>query len=126
MIGQAERRRETAVTLAVVLDIVMLVPYTYVGIATGSWTIIAECLRGALLILVGIVSLVTLRRIHRKRLGAYEYGAGKLEQSVTVLIATLLILVAGILLWRISGLAPQPAPPASRPVKLMKSSSSVA
>jgi len=112
MIGQAERRRETAVTLAVVLDIVMLVPYTYVGIATGSWTIIAECLRGALLILVGIVSLVTLRRIHRKRLGAYEYGAGKLEQSVTVLIATLLILAAGILLWRISGLAPQPAPPA--------------
>lgn|SRR5690625_597067 len=112
MIGQAERRRETAVTLAVVLDIVMLVPYTYVGIATGSWTIIAECLRGALLILVGIVSLVTLRRIHRKRLGAYEYGAGKLEQSVTVLIAALLILAAGILLWRISGLAPQPAPPA--------------
>ena len=111
MIDQVERRREIAVAVAVALDVVILIPYTYVGIAAGSWTIIAECLRGLLLVIVGIVSLVTLRRIHRQRLGAYEYGAGKLEQSVTVLIATLLILAAGILLWRISGLSPQPPPP---------------
>jgi len=112
MIGQAEWKREVAVALAVGLDILILIPYTYVGIVAESWTIIAEALRGVLLISVGVFSFITLRRIHRGNLGAYEYGAGKLEQSVTVLIATLLILAAGILLWRISGLAPQPKPPA--------------
>ena len=111
MVGQAERRREVAVALAVALDIVILIPYSYVGIATESWTIIAEAIRGVLLIAVGIISFITLRRIHRQRLGAYDYGAGKLEQSVTTLIAVLLISTAGILLWRVSGLAPQPKPP---------------
>ncbi|HLS69613.1 MAG TPA: cation diffusion facilitator family transporter [Kiloniellales bacterium] len=111
MLGQAERRREVAVAVAVTLDIVILIPYTYVGIVAESWTIIAEALRGVLLISVGIVSFITLRRIHRQRLGIYEYGAGKVEQAVTVMIATLLILAAGVLLWKISGLAPQPKPP---------------
>src|SRR5690625_3625103 len=111
MLGQAERRREVAAAVAVTLDIVILIPYTYAGIVAESWTIIAEALRGVLLISVGIVSFITLRRIHRQRLGIYEYGAGKVEQAVTVMIATLLILAAGVLRWKIYGPAPQTKPP---------------
>lgn len=110
MLGAIERRRERAVALAVGLDIALLIPYSIVGIAAMSWPIIAECLRGSLLVVVGLVSLFTLRRIHRDRLGRYEYGSGKLEQGITILIACLLLLAAGLLLWRISGMAPAPRP----------------
>src|SRR5690625_7836399 len=107
MLGQAERRREVAVAVAVTLDIVILIPYTYVGIVAESWTIIAEALRGVLLISVGIVSFITLRRIHRQRLGIYEYGAGKVEEAVTGVIATLLGFAAAAPLWQAAGPAPQ-------------------
>lgn len=111
MVGAVERRRELAITMAIGLDLAILGPYIFVGIATPSWPIIAECLRGGLLLVVGIVSLVTLRRIHRNQLGAYDYGAGKLEQAITLSIAGLLLLAAGLLLWRMAGLTH--TPPAS-------------
>lgn len=110
MTGRVERRREWAVALAVGLDFLILIPYFIVGFMAMSWPIIAESLRGSLLTVVGIVSLITLRRIHRGKLGRYEYGSGKLEQAITILIACLLLLAAGLLLWRISGLAPQHRP----------------
>ncbi|WP_366554719.1 cation diffusion facilitator family transporter [Aquibaculum sediminis] len=110
MLGPAEQRREKAVGFAVALDFITLIPYAAVGILALSWPIIADSLRGALLIAVGLVSYTTLRRIHRRRLEHYEYGAGKLEQSITILIAGLLLLTAGVLLWRVAGLAVKPQP----------------
>lgn len=106
-----QRRREVALGLAIGFDLLLLGPYIVIGIATPSWPIIAESLRGGLLLVVAIVSLITLRRIHRDRLDAYDYGAGKLEQAITLSIAGLLLLAAGLLLWRIALLAP--TPPAS-------------
>lgn len=111
MVDAAQRRREVAVGLAIGLDLLILGPYIVIGIATPSWPIIAESLRGGLLLVVAIVSLITLRRIHRDRLGGYDYGAGKLEQAITLSIAALLLLAAGLLLWRVALLAP--TPPAS-------------
>lgn len=111
MVDAVQRRREVAVGLAIGLDLLILGPYIVIGIATPSWPIIAESLRGGLLLVVAIVSLITLRRIHRDRLGAYDYGAGKLEQAITLSIAALLLIAAGLLLWRVALLAP--TPPAS-------------
>jgi len=111
MVDAVQRRREVAVGLAIGLDLLILGPYIVIGIATPSWPIIAESLRGGLLLVVAMVSLVTLRRIHRDRLGGYDYGAGKLEQAITLSIAALLLLAAGLLLWRVALLAP--TPPAS-------------
>lgn len=111
MVDAVQRRREVAVGLAIGLDLLILGPYIVIGIATPSWPIIAESLRGGLLLVVAIVSLITLRRIHRDRLGDYDYGAGKLEQAITLSIAALLLIAAGLLLWRVALLAP--TPPAS-------------
>jgi len=111
MVDAVQRRREVAVGLAIGLDLLILGPYIVIGIATPSWPIIAESLRGGLLLVVAIISLITLRRIHRGQLGGYDYGAGKLEQAITLSIAALLLLAAGLLLWRVALLAP--TPPAS-------------
>lgn len=108
MPGQAERRRERAVALTVGLDLLLLVPYVVVGILAASWTMIAEATRGGLLIVVGIISLLALRRIHRGTTGNYEYGVGKLEQGIASLIATLLLLAAGMILWRVAIMEPPP------------------
>lgn len=107
-----ELQRERTLAWNILLDIGIFLPHVYVGIASESWTIIAEFLRGGLLIAVSLVAFFTLRRINRQQLSAYDYGAGKLERAIAVLIATLLIVLSGMLLWRIAGLAPQAKPPA--------------
>jgi ferrous-iron efflux pump FieF len=110
MLGEAERRRERAVALTVVLDLLLLAPYVAVGILAASWTMIAEATRGGLLIVVGIISLLALRRIHRGRTGNYEYGVGKLEQTIASMIAALLLLAAGMILWRVALMEPSQPP----------------
>lgn len=104
-------KQERTLGLNILLDICIFLPHVYVGIASASWTIIADFLRGGLLITISIVAYLTLRRIHRQRLSVYDYGAGKLERSIAILIATLLLLISGMLLWRVSGLMPQARPP---------------
>src|SRR5690606_17037644 len=106
-----ERKQERTLALNIALDISIFLPHVYVGLASESWTIIAEFLRGGLLIVISLVAYLTLRRIHRNRLSVYDYGAGKLERSIAILIACLLIIISGMLLWRVSGLAPQAKPP---------------
>lgn len=110
-IDATQRQREYAVAFAVGLDLLVFIPYSYVAVTAMSWAMIAECLRFALLLVVGIVSYLTMRRIHRGRMRHYEYGADKLEEGLSVIIALLLLLTAGLLLWRISGLVPSPKLP---------------
>lgn len=107
-INATERQRERAVALAVGMDLLLFIPYSYVAVSAMSWAMIAECLRFGLLLMVGLVSYLTMRRIHRGRMHHYEFGADKLEEGISVIIAVLLLLTAGLLLWRISGLAPSP------------------
>jgi cation diffusion facilitator family transporter len=103
---ELQKRRESALIMALSLDGAMLFLYLVIGIWAGSITILAEAIRGGLLLIVGLASLVTLRRIHRGQLGPYDYGAGKLEQSLTVAIGFLLIVSAALLFWRLTGLEP--------------------
>ena len=63
-----ERKQERTLALNIALDISIFLPHVYVGLASESWTIIAEFLRGGLLIVISLVAYLTLRRIHRNRL----------------------------------------------------------
>jgi divalent metal cation (Fe/Co/Zn/Cd) transporter len=69
-----------------------------VAIQVGSLTLLGEVLRGALLISVAIASWVTLRRIHRGQTGAYDFGMGKIEQILSLMVAVLLC-VSMAFLW---------------------------
>ncbi|MGU3493795.1 cation diffusion facilitator family transporter [Xanthobacteraceae bacterium A53D] len=92
-----ERREERALLIAILLDLSLAVPYTVASIAIGSLSMLSEVLRGSLLLIVAMVSLQTLRNLHRGRVAAYEYGIGKLERSLGMLIGILLILAAGFI-----------------------------
>jgi cation diffusion facilitator family transporter len=92
--------------------LLLIVPYLVVGIAVGSLVMVAEVLRGALLLLVICVSLRTLRRSHRHLTGQYEYGIGKLERALSFAVAVLLLIAAGFIFWE--AFVQQPQPPSSR------------
>ena len=50
----------------------------------------AEVMRGVLLVTVAILSWLTLRRINRGKTGSYDFGLGKMEQVLSLLVAMLL------------------------------------
>ncbi|GGF56993.1 hypothetical protein GCM10007301_15870 [Azorhizobium oxalatiphilum] len=92
-----ERSEERALLIAVLLDLSLALPYSAAAIAIGSLSMLSEVLRGTLLLIVALVSLQTLRNLHRGRVAAYEYGIGKLERGLGLLIGALLIMAAGFI-----------------------------
>lgn len=83
-------QRERAVFSAFFYDCLLIAPYLWISLSSGSLTLLAELLRGVLLVSVAILSWVTLRKIHRGRTGAYDFGMGKVEQGLSLLVALLL------------------------------------
>jgi len=61
------------------------------GILGGSLTILAEAIRGSLMGLTEIFSLVVMRRIHRGQLADLEFGTGKLEQVANTVIGAAML-----------------------------------
>jgi divalent metal cation (Fe/Co/Zn/Cd) transporter len=86
MIDAAARRRERSMLMAGLSDFVIIVAAFTVGIWANSLMIGAEAFRGLLLLALEMVLLLLLRRIHRGRIHAFDYGAGKLEQFANLAI----------------------------------------
>ena len=80
VVSAAARQRERSILVATLLDLSMLGPYILVGLWANSLMMLAEALRGGLLIALEVSLLVLLRRIQRGRIHSFDYGAGKLEQ----------------------------------------------
>ncbi len=98
MITPREQQSERALLSAFVYDLMLIGPYLWVALQVGSLTILGEVIRGALLITVGIISLVTMRKIHRGQTGGYDFGMGKLEQILSLCVAVLLT-ASMIVIW---------------------------
>jgi Predicted Co/Zn/Cd cation transporters len=94
-----ERKQERALALIITLDLLIIVPYFAVAVAVGSLAMIAEILRGGLLLFVICFSLRTLRKAHRGLISEYDYGIGKLERVLSAIIAVLLLFAAGFITW---------------------------
>ena len=86
LLDNAAHRRERSVLVACLLDCSILLPYAVVGVLANSLTMVAETLRGGLMVALELVLLVVLRRIHRGRTTEYDYGVGKLEQFANLAI----------------------------------------
>lgn len=91
-------QRERAVFASFIYDCLLIVPYFWVAVQVGSLTLLGEVLRGALLIGAAVASWTTLRRIHRGQTGAYDFGLGKVEQIISLLVAVLLC-VSTVFIW---------------------------
>lgn len=109
-VGQINQER--ALALVIWLDMLLIVPYLAVAIAVGSLSMIAEVVRGSLLLVVIYFSLRTLRRAHRGTFGEYDYGIGKLERALSGTIAVLLLFAAGVIFWK--AFVGHPEAPSSR------------
>lgn len=81
-----QREKEYSLARAILLDLGIYACLVVVALVSGSLTILAEVPRGGLLLAIEIISLITLRRSHRGLFSQYEYGIGKIEQVITVLI----------------------------------------
>jgi len=96
----AQRHSERAVFAAFAYDCLLLPPYLWVAIQVDSVTMIGECMRGALMVSVAIASWLTLRRIHRGQTAGYDFGLGKQEQILSLMVALLLLVSAGFVIWK--------------------------
>ncbi|MBP0493197.1 cation diffusion facilitator family transporter [Pararoseomonas indoligenes] len=82
----AALRRERSILLACLLDWALILPFLAVGLSANSLTLVAEAIRGSLMVVLEMVLLVVLRRIHRGRITEYDYGAAKIEEFANLAI----------------------------------------
>ena len=111
--SEAERRRERAMSLGVGTDVLLCTPILVIAIWSGSLTLLADAMRACLLALLELFAYVVMRRIHRGRLPSYQYGSGKIESFLNLLIGIALVL-SSIWIFALGVLSllqpPQPSP----------------
>ncbi|MEH6478389.1 MAG: cation transporter [Sneathiella sp.] len=95
-----EISKERAIEVACFADILILSAQIVVAISTGTLTILAEAVRGGLMLIVEIFSLAILHAVHRDKLQHFQFGIGKIEQFIWLLIGVAL-LVSGLWLGQI-------------------------
>jgi cation diffusion facilitator family transporter len=93
---------ERAILTGCLLDVFIWSVTMVAAIWGNSLTLLGECVRGGLLIVLETVLLVLLRRINRKTIADYDYGTRKLEQFANFVVGIAMILGA---LWLLSGVA---------------------
>src|SRR6202035_3182345 len=86
-----QEAEESSVRFGLVADCGLLVVLVLSGFLGGSLTILAEAIRGSLMSLTELFSLVVMRRIHRGQLADLEFGTGKLEQVANTAIGAAML-----------------------------------
>ena len=109
----AQLARESSLRFAMTLDALLMAVVLGVGLIGGSLTIVAECIRGTLMLGTEIFALVAMARIHRGQLTELEFGHGKLEQIANLAIAAGMIFGASWICWGAFGLVFGARPPGS-------------
>ncbi len=90
-----ERGRELSVLYTCLADVGTNSLLLIFAILTGSLTLLGEAIRSWLMLGASFFSLWVLRAVHRDRLKRYEYGVGKIEQFVSLVVGLGLV-VSGL------------------------------
>lgn len=110
--SKTDLQKERAILLAVLLDLSVFIPYAVTVSRIGSLAMMAEMLRGGLLLFVEGAALLALRSVHRGRTYFYEFGIGKLERMFSAAIGALLLLAAVFILVKVvQSTESEPLPP---------------
>src|ERR1700730_722378 len=91
LLSPTQRARESALVLAAILDGGMVGLLLVGGVGGEALTCLAEGIRGGLMALIDLVTLVVIRRIHRGALKGFDYGTGKIEQLCSIGVAAGLV-----------------------------------
>ena len=89
-----ELERERLVARCTLLDLATLIANLVVGLLGGSLAILADAMRGGLVLVAESYALLVLYRLHRGKVAGVEFGAGKLEVLCNVLIAAVKVVVS--------------------------------
>lgn len=81
-----QRAKERSIWFGIIMDVPFLMVKVSVSLAGGSFTLMAESIRGWLAVALECFTFSVLRRIHRGVLADLDYGTGKLEQVANTLI----------------------------------------
>lgn len=93
---RGELAKERAVLVPVLADIGITAALLAVGVLTASLTLFSEGIRSLVMLFASVYALLVMRAIHRSRLGHFEFGVGKVEQFVTLVVGLALL---GSALW---------------------------
>lgn len=88
MVDSASIARERSMLLGAISDFVLGLLFLAVAIWANSLMMLAEVVRGYILLALELVLLVLLRRIQRGQFHDFDYGAGKLEQFANAGLGT--------------------------------------
>lgn len=112
--SDTELAKERAVILPVAADIGLTIMLVVAGLATGSLTLISEAVRAVLMLAASVYSIIVMRGVHRGRMNRFEFGVGKLEQFVTILVGVALLVsglwVAQSVVASLTAVEPPPSP----------------
>ncbi len=86
-----ERAKETSVFYSNLADIGTTTILIMVTVATGSLTILSEAVRSVAMIGVSFYAFWVMTALHRERLTRFEYGVGKIEQFVWIVVGLSLV-----------------------------------
>ena len=86
-ISSQQRARERSIEIALTMDAVMILSYAVSAIVAESLAMLAEFIRALLMTVIEGFALMVMKRIHRGRVAIFEFGSGKLEQLMNLLIA---------------------------------------
>ena len=96
-----QREKESAVFWAIVLDALCVSFMLVVGLFSGSMTVISEIARILLLLTIEVVSYIVLKRAHRGQFPEFEFGTGKIERIINLLVAFGLCITCLYIFYRI-------------------------
>jgi divalent metal cation (Fe/Co/Zn/Cd) transporter len=86
-----ERAKEASVLYSNLADVGTTAILIIVAVVTGSLTILSEAVRSVAMIGVSFYAYWVMKALHRERLTQFEYGVGKIEQLVWVVVGLSLI-----------------------------------
>ena len=91
--------KERSIVFALSADTAMLASIMLAGSLGGSLTLIAESIRGALILSIECFSYIVMRRVHRDSLFNLDFGTGKVEQIANLAIAAGMMIGALWVFW---------------------------
>ncbi|MDF2367848.1 cation transporter [Sneathiella sp.] len=85
--------QERTIIYASIADSLIVTAQVTVGLTSGSLTMLGDSVRASFMLIVEYYSLWILRGIHRNRFHRYEFGIGKLEQFIVMIVGVMITLV---------------------------------
>ncbi|MBP7866223.1 MAG: cation diffusion facilitator family transporter [Acidobacteria bacterium] len=106
----SHRERENSVFLNFIIDLVLMLPDLAAAIISGSLTLWSDVIKCMNELTATFLSWIVIRKIGRGRHPHYDYGPGKLESLACMVVALIMVLSVGLVIFNAVMRILKPAP----------------